>query len=77
MNYKNDEETKAKKAEQISLFDKIKVIMNRNPGAIKNAQMKWIMNLNKHFNNKGFLSTRQFQILKDISVQIAYNERVR
>ena len=67
-----DEKTKAIKG----LFEKLRIIMNRNPGAIKNAQMKWILSLNKQFNNKGYLSPKQLNVLKDIAVHTSYNERV-
>ena len=73
---KEDGKTEAIKKAQQGLFDKIRVIMTRNPRAINNSQMKWILNLNKSFKNKGLLSQKQYNVLKDISVQVAYTERV-
>ena len=72
MSYKEVEKTEVIEG----LFSKMKVIMQRNPSAIKNAQMKWILKLNKTFKNKGSLTDRQISVLKDISVQVIYNERV-
>jgi hypothetical protein len=58
------------------MFDAIRVIMEKDPAAITNEQLKWSLKLNKKFSRYNNLSSRQVEVLKDITVKILNKTRI-
>jgi FixJ family two-component response regulator len=58
------------------LFDAIKMIMEKDPSAITNEQLKWSLKLNKKFSRYNNLSSRQVEVLQDIVGKILNKTRI-
>ena len=58
------------------MFDAIKFVMEKDPSAITNDQLKWSLKLNKKYSRYNNLSPRQIEILQDITFKILSKTRI-
>lgn len=64
------------KVKILGLLDKLDLVMRKDPGAIYNNQMKWILIIKRKFKQYKKLTPKQFDVLKNITVQVYSRTRV-